>query len=75
MPRYVHIFNSQELHYCSPNCLPLVAGQSVALPPFCVITVIQEQNVRATFDRRNFYSVYANHKRGKLALIVLHRNQ
>ena len=37
-----------------PIVIRLVAGQSVAVPPFCAITMIQEQNVGATFDRRNF---------------------
>ena len=49
-----YIFNSQELHYCSPNCLRQLMGQSVALSLFCAITVIQEHNVGATIDRRKF---------------------
>ena len=46
---YVHvfIFNSQEPHWCSSNCLRLVIGQSIALtvPELCVMsrTIIQGQ--------------------------------
>ena len=63
-----------------PHCFRQVAGQSVALPSFCVITGVQEHNVSATFDRRNFCIVNprivnANYKRAKRALIVLYRNQ
>ena len=46
----------------------LYGEQIVALPPFCTTTVIQEQNVRATFDRYNKFL----QSRYKHALIVLY---
>ena len=52
--RHVHIFNSQVLYFCSPNCLRLVGRGKRALLSFVVIKVIQEQNIRPTIDRHNF---------------------
>ena len=52
--RHVHIFNSQELHCYFSNFLRELAWQSVILPPFCVVPVIQAQNVETTFYRCNF---------------------
>ena len=53
----------------------VTCGHSVALPTFCMIMVILEQNAgkNINFDRCNFSIVYANHNGGKRALIVLYR--
>ena len=54
--RHVYIFNSQEPHWCYPNCLQPVFGQSrpLTLPNLCVTsstTIIKWQNFTGALCR------------------------
>ena len=75
--RHVFIFNSQELHWCSPNCFRLVMGQSRALilPKLCVIYAREYLLRRSLFHTLFSVCVGRNKQAGGMTnRAILHRS-